>query len=179
MSQQNLNQIVGAIVIHLCVVREVFVVPLCCPFAMIVPCTLCPSYVFQNQPSLRSLIYGDVSNGFPQNVMLGIQDRGLLSHFASTPTTLKMPRALEHPVHHLLQLLDDDWCPWLKLQDSARQRRSFGWCDKARSCSSIGHCCLWVVTEVHRGGPRGFLGNADDMVHFTDLEDHWYLAVIA
>lgn len=108
MSQQNLNQIVGAIVIHLCVVREVFVVPLCCPFAMIVPCTLCPSYVFQNQPSLRSLIYGDVSNGFPQNVMLGIQDRGLLSHFASTPTTLKMPRALEHPVHHLLQLLDDD-----------------------------------------------------------------------
>lgn len=34
-----------------------------------------------------------------------------LRRFASTPTILKMPRALEHPVHYLLQLLGDDLCP--------------------------------------------------------------------
>lgn len=77
MSQQNLNQIVGAIVIYLCVVQEVFLVPLYYPFAIIVPCTLCPSYVFRNQPSLGSLIYGEISTGCPQNVMVDIQDRRL------------------------------------------------------------------------------------------------------
>lgn len=35
------------------------------------------------------------------------------------------------------------------------------------------------MTEVHDGGPRGFLCNADNMVHFTDLEEHWYLAAVA
>lgn len=34
-----------------------------------------------------------------------------LRRFASMPTILKMPRALGHPVHYLLQLFDDDLCP--------------------------------------------------------------------
>lgn len=36
-----------------------------------------------------------------------------------------------------------------------------------------------MVTEVHDGGPRGFLCNADNMVHFTDLEELDTNAVVA
>jgi hypothetical protein len=56
------------------------------------------SYVFRNQPSLRSLVYGNVFTGFPQNIMADSR-QGTLRNFSSTPTILKMSRALEHPVH--------------------------------------------------------------------------------
>lgn len=36
-----------------------------------------------------------------------------------------------------------------------------------------------MVAEVYDGGPHGFLCNADSLVHFTDLKEHWQLAVIA
>lgn len=101
MSQQNLNQIVGTVVIYLCVVREVFLFPLCCLFAMIAPCTLCQSYVLcvSESAKFEKLDIWRLFHWIPPEYDDGDPRQRTVRHFASTPTVLKMSRALEHPVH--------------------------------------------------------------------------------
>lgn len=94
MSQQNLNQIVGTLVIYLCVVREVLLSssPLF-PLHVVFILCLSESAEFEKLDIWRHFLwippeYGDRDPRWRT-----------LRHFASTSTILKMQRALEHPIH--------------------------------------------------------------------------------